>query len=191
MRLRSALFGSACLLAAFTGCDPKPKEKAEPEPAVVPLKQAETLDPDDIGVGKFVFEVKVPATKVPVLRKSEQENGGKKTDVLESIQFTNGGVGRHMVLMFDSSKFPFGERGRDHVRIKAQGASNSFSKHSCTGQSIRPGRLTLTLSHPDGVTVLTYECFLEDYASTKKRVPDLPDATPHETWTFNHSPKGE
>jgi hypothetical protein len=178
-------------LASLIGCDPKADPKADPELEMVTPKEAEALSPSDLGVGKFVFEVKVPADKVMVLRMTEQEQGRKGSRVLESIQYTDGGVGRQVVLMFDSSEFPFGERGPDQVRIKAQAATNTYGKHTCKSWSMRPGRLTLVLSHPDGATTITYDCFLEEYAAAKKRVPTLSDAKRGETWTHNHTPDKE
>jgi hypothetical protein len=179
------------LTVGLAGCAPKPEK--EPESVDVTPKNAETLAPEDVGVAKYVFEVKVPKDKVMVLRKSErvERNGkvGKPTDVLESIQYTGGGVGRQVVLMFDSSDFPFGDGLPDNVRIRAQAGGMIFAKCRCNSRSIRPGRLDLEISGGSERTFVTYECFLEDYAEAKKRVPTLSDINPGETWTHNHSPK--
>jgi hypothetical protein len=187
MRFRSALFGSACLLAAFTGCDPKPKEKPEAQPAVLMPKKAETLDPDDIGIGKYVFEEKVPAGKVMVLRLTSGVKGeGEPHLEGETLAYSDGGSARLVVLMYDAFKFPIPSKRELHIHIRHPLGSMGYGDRYCSTVVLTPGRLHLEFKHDDkGTETLTYECFIEDHAAAKKRVPDLPDAKPGASWTYN------
>ncbi|MDY3563744.1 hypothetical protein R5W23_005360 [Gemmata sp. JC673] len=178
--VRPLLAAAAC---AMFGC------AAEDKPEVTPVspRKSDTLDPDDIGIGRYVFEAKVPAGKVMVLRRTAERNGRKGGAVLETIEHTNGGQARQVVLVYDRSAFPFADGARDEVRVRGQGGEAIYSDRRCTGKSIRPGRLELEITG-DGrkdTVRLTYDCFVEDYATTKKRVPELPVASPGETWSYN------
>jgi hypothetical protein len=167
---------------AMLGCAPE----AKPECAPVAVRQADTLDPDEIGIGKYVFETKVPAKKVMVLRCTEERNGRKEGKVLETIQYTNGGPARQVVLVYDLSAFPFADGTKDKVRVRAQAGEAIYPDRRCTSKSTSPGRLELKITGKGKDTIkLTYDCFVEDYEVAKKRVPELPAASPIETWSYN------
>ena len=104
------------LVSATLGCAPVAKPEATP----VTIRQADTLDPEEIGIAKYVFETKVPAGKVMVLRCTEERNGRKEAEVLETIEHANGGIARQVVLVYDSSEFPFADGLKDKARIRAQ-----------------------------------------------------------------------
>lgn len=193
--MRIACLLSAALAISAASCTPEapppeppaPKAPAPKPPAVV-VRSADTLAPDDIGVGKYLFEASPPVGKVMVLRCTETSAGRKQDDVLESIQSSNGEAARQVVLVYDPSQFPFGDRKTGTVRIKAQAGSRSYSDRRCTSTSISPGRLTLEFTDPTRPAItLTYDCFIEDYAKAKARVPKLPAQSPIETWTYNAS----
>lgn len=157
-----------------------------PDPAGVVVRSADTLAPADIGVGKYLFEASPPVGKVMVLRTTETCQGHVTADVLESIQSSNGAAATQAVLVYDPSRFPFGDRKTGTVRVNPgnQGA-RSYEERRCTSTSIFQGRLQLELSHPTKPTItLTFECFVEDYAKAKARIPDLSDQSPNATWTY-------
>lgn len=169
----------ACLVA---GC----AQVAEPDDPAVHPRQSNALDPEELGIGKYVFETKVPAGKVMVLRRTVERDGRRTDEVYESISFANGKTAREVVLVYDSSSFPFHEGKTDHVLVRAQATTSSYSKSWCNSRSTGPGRLTLEVTNDaNEKTRLTYTCFVEDYAVAKKRVPDLPAMSPAETWTYN------
>jgi hypothetical protein len=166
------------LLAAVAGCGK--------DPVAVPVREAEALAPADLGIGKYVFEARVPAGKVLVLRQTEVADGKPVDRVLESIQFTDGGVGREVVLVFDPSAFPFGDQRVGTVRVKAQAGDAHYGDRSVSGTARKPGQLVIRLADQGRKEiVLTFDCFVEDYATAKARVPKLPVAHRGETWTFN------
>ncbi|HJZ90221.1 MAG TPA: hypothetical protein VKE40_05070 [Gemmataceae bacterium] len=166
------------LLAAIVGC--------AKDPTAVPVREAEALAPGDLGIGKYVFEAKVPADKVLVLRHTEAADDKPADRVLESIQYTDGAVGREVVLVFDSSSFPFGDQKVEKVRVKTQAGDAHYGDRRVSGTARRPGQLVIRLAaQGQNEIVLTYDCFIEDYATAKKRVPDLPAAGRGEAWTHN------
>ena len=177
------LLTAACLIAMF-GCAPEGK----PGPTPVVVREADTLAPGDLGVGKYLFESSPPIGKVMVVRCTETCEGRQVDDVLESIQSSNGALARQVVLVYDSSQFPFGDRKTGTVRVKAQAGMRSYGDRRCTSTSIAPGRLTLEFTNASKPAItLTYECFVEDYAKAKARVPKLSAQSPGETWTHNAS----
>jgi len=174
------LVGAVGLLAAL-GC--------APERTPVPVRDTDALVGDDLGVGKYVFEAKVPAGKVMVLRRTEEWNGRKAEKGLETIQFADGGVARQVVLVFDSSRFPFGDNKPGTIRVRAQGGEGGYGGEGRMTRSTAmiPGKLTLLFADEAGrnKVELTYECFVEDYAKAKARVPDLKAMVRGETWSHN------
>jgi hypothetical protein len=165
------------LLGAVAGCGK--------DSAAVPVREAEALAPGDLGIGKYVFEVKVPADKVLVLRRTEVADGKPADRVLESIQYTDGEVGREVVLVFDPSKFPFGDQEFGTVRVQAQAGDAHYSDRRVSGTARKPGQLVIRLADKGGnEIVLTFDCIVEDYTTAKKRVPDLPAAGRGRAWTF-------
>lgn len=174
------------ILVAFAGVLLGCVSENEPENLPVTVCEADTLSPDDLGIGKYVFEAKVPAGKVMVLRCTEERNGRKVNEGLESIQYSNGGLAREVVLVYDQFQFPFADRGKKEVRIRAMAGDAHFANRRCASRAISPGRLTLKITGEDKeLVILTYECTIEDYETAKKRVPDLPAMSPDVTWTFN------
>ena len=157
-------------------------------PSVVAPHQAESLDPEDIGIGKFVFEATPPAGKVMVLRCTRTEKRVQPpTVVQETICYTNGAHAREVVLVFDPSRFPFNpdQRKPGDVRVRAQGVENPIGMN-LFGTITTRQKLELEFTNNAGGRLsLTYECFVEDYASVKARIPDLPAATAGAAWKFN------
>jgi hypothetical protein len=184
----------AAVAGAMLGCEPtpdakeknQPKQEPKPEAALVTVRQADTLDPDELGIEKFVFQEKVPAGKVMVLRRTEERNGRKVGGVYETIQYTNGGTARQVVLVYDLLRFPFGDRQTKGVRIREPGHSlEEFSDLRVRGTAIAPGRLQISLTDFQKKNVeLIFECFVEDHKAAKARIPGLSAATPNETWTY-------
>ena len=169
-------------ICVVLGCAPGDK----PEVTPVTVRKADSLDPDEIGIGKYVFELKVPAGRVMVLRRTEERNGRKEGKVLETIQHTNGGQARQVVLVYDLSEFPFADGAKDKVRVRGQAGEAIYPDRRCTSKTISPGRLKLEITGEGKDTVkLIYDCFVEDYAAAKTRVPKLPAASPIETWSYN------
>jgi hypothetical protein len=176
------------------GCEPtpeadekaQPKQEQKPEAKLVTVRRADTLDPEEIWIGKYVFEVKVQVGRVMVLRRTEERNGRKVGGAYETIQYTNGGTARQVVLVYDLLRFPFGDRQTKGVRVRSPGHSlQEFSELQVGSTAISPGRLRMSLTDFQKKTVeLTFECFVEDYKAAKARIPKLPDASPIETWTY-------
>jgi hypothetical protein len=168
-----------CLAA---GC----AQVAPPDDPAVQPRESDTLRPDELGIGKYVFETKLPAGKVMVLRHTRERDGRPDDEALESISFAGGKATRQVVLVYDSSSFPFGDGKTKTVRVQAQGGGGEYSNSRCNSQSIDPGRLTLEITNDGGQKHrLTYTCFVEDYAVAKKRVPTLPEMSPTGWWTYN------
>ncbi|AMV27981.1 hypothetical protein VT84_26490 [Gemmata sp. SH-PL17] len=196
MRLAHLLL--AGFVIAGSGCyyepkpDPEPQPKPEPkaeqkaEPKLVTVRHADTLAPEDFGIGKYVFEEKVPAGKVMVLRRTEERNGRKQEGAYETIDYTNGGTARKVVLVYDMLEFPFSDRKTQAVQIKYPGSTAvTFpGLRSCSTET-RPGLLRLVFADFQKETVeFKFECFVEDYKVAKKRIPTLSAASPNETWTY-------
>jgi hypothetical protein len=171
------------LICSSLGCAPE----AEPETTPVPVRQADTLDPRDLGIGKYVFEARVPADKVMVLRRTEEQNGREHGMVYETIQSSAaGGRLQQVVLVLDSSAFPFSEGKNDRVRVRAQAGELVFNNRRCTRWAMDVGLLILEFTNDaKDKDKLTYQCFVEDYEAAKKRVPNLPALSKVERWSFN------
>src|SRR4051812_25917432 len=103
---------SVALVLAAAGC--------AAEPPAVTVRTDESLTPDDLGVGKYVFEAVLPAGKVLVVRCTETA-GGKTRGVNEDIRNVRGGLARMVVMVFDPSQFPFGDGKAATVKIKTPG----------------------------------------------------------------------
>lgn len=152
-------------------------------------ERAETLDPEDIGIAKYVFEASPPAGKVMVLRQTHDRADGVAWFVTESISYTDGKKEREVVLVFDPSKFPF---NRDRAKpgdceLRAQGGNMWFSKKQLKSWGYVGKKLSFTFSNDKGEKdTVTFECFIEDYASAKARIPDLPAEAPGGGWGYNH-----
>ena len=169
----------ACLAA---GC----AQVAPPDDPAVNPTRSNTLDPEELGIGKYVFEKTAPAGKVMVLRRTEDRDGRRTDEEYESISYAHGKTAREVVLVYDSVFFPFHQEKTDTVRVRAQSTTSSYSESRCKSRSTGPGRLTVEItSETKPKYRLTFTCFLEDYAVAKKRVPDLPAMSPTETWTYN------
>ena len=177
------------------GCDPEPKDAPKPgakpevkdEPTPIKVRRSDTLAPDELGIEKFVFEEKVPAGKVMVLRRTEGRNGLKKKGLNETIQYTDGGPARQVVLVYDLSTFPFSTAEAKEIRVKYPGSSTShFPGFRWSESTTTPGRLVLEFSDARNDTVqMTFECFIEDYKTAKARIPKLSAASPGVTWTHH------
>lgn len=162
------------------------------EPSPVAPRKADTLDPEDIGIGKYVFEATPQAGKVMVLRSITHDTHVQTDSIQETICYTNGAPARQVVLVFDRSRFPFNaDPGKPNdVRLRAPGVDYVYVGMRWAGTQTDEHRLQLFLSSDAGRSVsFTYECFVEDYASVKGRVTDLPKAGEKMAWTFNVSPQ--
>jgi hypothetical protein len=161
------------LVVTASGC---PKESRPVE-----VRDGDTLRPEDIGVGKYVFEANPPVGKVMVLRRTWTKGGRQDGDVQETIQYANGGATREEILVFDPSEFPFGDRKGD-IRIKAQHLEYPLAGLRLKGTMRTEGQVVLEFADEDRNRVmLTFDCFIEDYAKAKARAADLPELSG--TWT--------
>jgi hypothetical protein len=158
------------------------------EAAAVQPEKADTLDPEDIGIAKYVFEASPPAGKVMVLRCTHHLADGTTTLVSERINYTDGKKDREVVLGFDPTKFPFNP---DQVTpqdswVRFAGGETRFSKKQMAIHGYVNNVLEFMFTNDkDEKETLTFECFVEDYAKAKARIPDLPAERPGGGWGFN------
>lgn len=180
IHMKEARFLLVVFVCLIGGCLP---ENAAETTTVAP-RQAETVDPEELGIWKYIFETKVPVGKVMVLRKTE-ERDGRKDEVHETIQYTNGDVAKQVVLVYDLYSFPFADGKQKKVRVRAQAGEQIFFDSTCDKRSTSPSRLVLEITTKDKDKVrLIYECFVEDHETAKTRVPGLPKISRFETWTY-------
>lgn len=168
------LFVVAILVALTT---PSHAEEAK---AIQPEK-ADTLDPEDIGIAKYVFEASPPARKVMVLRCTHVLAGGKITRASEKIRYTDGKKERMSVLALDPTNFPFNpdQLTPQNSLIKYAGTEITIDKKKIVSQGYVGKVLEFTFANDkDEKESVTFECFVEDYAAAKARIPNLPPEKP-------------
>lgn len=182
MRSLKLLACLLCLALTQTG-------NAEDVTAVQPEKAA-GLDPEDIGIAKYVFEATPPAGKVMVLRRTQVLADGKTERISEKVNYTDGKKHREVVLGFDPTSFPFSP---DQITpqdswVRYSGGEISFAKKKMVGHGFFGKVLSFTFANDkDEKESVTFECFVEDYATVKARIPDLPPERPGGGWGY-HAP---
>lgn len=175
-----------CLFVLFIGFWPRlPKEKP-PEPlkdfSPVGGHQAESLDPVDIGIYKFVFEVTPPPGKAMVLRWTKYVEG-RPPEVRETVHINTYRPTREEVILFNSAWFPFNpDPARPSmIMVKANGQEYHLPPGlQCT--VVRSDAEPLAFHFSNGERWV-YKCFIEDYKTVKARIPKLPEAPTNGGWS--------
>ncbi len=176
MKLIQCLLGLLALVAI--GCS----QQGGP----VGPRAATTLDPEEIGIKKFLFEANPAIGDVMTIRCTQSIDFEKQGKTQETVQSTNGGLARQVVLVYDSMSFPFGERKEGTVLVRYPGGEHNLSKSRLVGTASIPGRLTLDFENADKVrTTWTFVGFTEAYKEAKARIASLPPLSANETWTYS------
>lgn len=145
------------------------------------------LEPDDLGITKFLFKAK-PASAGVVVFRCETYRDGILENTYDNIS-NNPDDQTYAVVLIDWS-FLQGRRGAGYT-LKSTGSSRSVDFARLSSVSSGSGKATLVFHGLSDKRVeerkFVYTIFLERYEDAKTRIPALPANVPDRHWTFAHS----
>ena len=172
---------------ALAACQPSPKDAnsatGKDSPIVAPHRAS--LDPEDIGIFKYVFEVPIqPPGKVMVLRWTKYVPG-QPPEVRETIEANSYRPLCQVVMIYNSSLFPFNPDPSkpSMILVRARGEDHHLPPGlDCTVVQSADEPLAFHFSNKER---WVYQCFVEDYKTVSERIPNLPPAPKNGGWAFN------
>ena len=150
------------------------------------LKKPAYLDPEDLGIVKYVFEAEAPEGSVIVFCKEEYRDD-RRMLWHETITHQSDGKHSEAVMLIDWATL----RGTYNFTLKTSTGIRNVDSGSLTFRGWRgtPPTLTLVITDSEAktpyATTFVFTMRVEPYDEVKKRVPSLAEPKKDTGWTYS------
>lgn len=169
-------------ILSLAGCKKKQISQSLKQSSDVAPHRVETLEPEDLGVFKFVFEATPPADCVMVLRWTRIVPD-HPSEVQDTVHINTYRPTREVVLIYNSRFFPFSADPHEPTQVLVKTGGDQRRLPPGTDCAIVQSHDEPLALHFSNKERWTYKCFIETYSSAKSRIPDLPAAPTNGGWS--------